>query len=40
MFKIDSYRHGKMVMSGKTHTKDFIIFGDKIIKNLWMVVMH
>lgn len=37
---IDSYRFGRLVVDGKTHTRDLIILPDRIIKGWWRKEGH
>ena len=37
---IDSYRFGRLVVDGKSHTKDVIILPDKVIAGWWREQGH
>lgn len=38
--KIDSYRFGRMVIDGRTFTKDLIIYSDYVEANWWRAEGH
>ena len=37
---IDSYRFGRIVVNGKHHTSDLIVFPDKVKDNWWRRTSH